>query len=243
MKALITGASSGIGYELAKIMHEKGHELVLVARRKDRLEAIKKELNCEIIVADLTKDKDIDMVFKKAKDIDILVNNAGFGLNGKFIETELEREFEMIDLNIKALVKLSKLYSKEMVKRKKGKIMNVASVAAYLPGPYMNVYFASKAFVLSFSQALSAELLGTGVTVTALCPGMTKTEFDKVAEIKSNHFKYGMSAQKVAMLGYNSMMKGKRVEITGTMNKLSICMRKVMPTSLLLLVMKKLQSV
>ncbi|MCM2324945.1 MAG: SDR family oxidoreductase [Candidatus Woesearchaeota archaeon] len=247
MKTLITGASSGIGYELAKIMSNEGHELILVARRKDRLEELKKQLKTKtkIIQMDLSDIKNAEKLYSllKKENVEILVNNAGFGLNGKFIETDMAAEMEMIDLNVKTLVILSKLFSKDMVKKGSGKIMNVASVAGFIPGPYMNIYYSTKAFVLSFSEALAEELSGSGVTVTVLCPGMTKTEFDKVAKIKNGMFKYGMSAEKVAMLGYKAMMKGKRIEITGCMNKLSVCLRKFVPRCLMTRIVAKIQSV
>ncbi|HWK32027.1 MAG TPA: SDR family oxidoreductase, partial [Terriglobales bacterium] len=185
--ALITGASLGIGYELAKLFAQDKHAVVLVARSGDKLQKIAEELKqlgapqVTVIVKDLAELEAPDEIFAETErrklQIDFLVNNAGFGERGPFLKTNLDNELEMVQVNIVALMHLTKLYLPGMVQRRFGRIMQVASTAAFQPGPFMAVYYASKAFVLSFSEALWEELDGTGVTVTALCPGAAQTGF------------------------------------------------------------------
>ncbi|MFT4769639.1 MAG: short-subunit dehydrogenase, partial [Glaciecola sp.] len=191
--ALITGASAGIGEELARVHAEKGGHLILVARRKDRLESIATQLRAEhgvqvqVIAADLAKPgaakklmADVDAL---GTQVDVLINNAGFGGHGKFHESGLERDQRMMQLNMVALTELAYYFAQGMVERGAGKILNVGSTAGFLPGPLQAVYYASKAYVNSFSQAIANELEGTGVTVTVLCPGPVATEFQEAGDL------------------------------------------------------------
>ena len=226
-RALVTGASSGIGMEIAKILASQNCDLIISARRKKELENLSKELtkkygiNCEVIVADLTKEKGIKSLIKNVKNIDILVNNAGFGILGNHIDMPDERQLEMINLNILALTKLSHEFGKQMVENGQGRIMNVASIAAYISGPGFAVYCATKAYVLSYSRALHKELNGTGVTVTALCPGYVNTGFQEVAGMKLSKMENytAIPANRVAKIAIKSMRKGKREVIAGIINK------------------------
>lgn len=230
--ALVTGASAGIGRELARIAAKDGHDLVLVARRRDRLEELAAELttahgvHVTVINADLsdraTPATIAERLRTENKPVDFLINNAGFGNCGPFAEAVLDREVEMLHLNIRALLQLTHLFLPEMLARKSGRILNVASVAGFLPGPYMATYYASKAFVLSFTEALAYELGGTGVTITASCPGPTATEFSSVAgSTKANLFRLSVAgAAPVALHAYRAMMAGKVVALPGLMNKL-----------------------
>ena len=222
--ALITGASCGLGYEFAKIFASRKCDLVLVARNKEKLEEIKTELeekypvNVIVIARDLTESDAADTIYNKLKilgiRVDYLVNNAGFGDNNGYFYTEWQRQEQMVKLNVLALMHLTHLFGNDMRRRGDGKILNVASIAAFMPGPYMSVYYASKAFVLSFSQAIGAELRKDGVTVTALCPGPTATGFEAAANLeKARMFKIfkPAAAADVAKTGYFAMMKGKSV--------------------------------
>lgn len=231
--AIITGASNGIGLELAKIHASKGGDLVLVARSKTKLDELKTELENQykISVLNIPKDLSLPDAAKEIYDettrlniqVDYLINNAGFGEYGMFSETNWEKEQQMINLNIAALTQFTKLYLRDMIKRQSGKIMNVASVAAFQPGPAMAVYCATKAYVLHFSEAVSREVRGKGITVTALCPGATKTGFQELGGIgESKIFKNKNlpTAKEVAGYGYVSMLKGKTVAIHGLKNYL-----------------------
>lgn len=244
--ALITGASAGIGAELAKLFVKDGHSVVLVARRKDKLEALAHELKAmnskvqtHVCVADLSQasapQKIYDFTSKQNIDIDFLVNNAGFGSFGKFAELELSKELEMIDLNIKSLVALTHLYLTAMIRNKSGRILNVGSTAGFQPGPFMNTYYATKAFVNSFSEGLNYELKGTGVTCTVLAPGPTKTEFSVVAKVEKNKlFNYVQpaGAEGVARAGYHAMLCGQAICVPGVTNKLLVQSLRVSPRSL-----------
>jgi uncharacterized protein len=239
--ALVTGASAGIGRELARLAAKDGHDLVLVARRRDRLEELSAELTSAhgvqvtVIVADLSHHVAPATVAERlradGKQIDFLINNAGFGSCGPFSEAVLDREVEMIHLNIRALVQLTHAFLPGMLARKSGRILNVASVAGFVPGPYMATYYASKAFVLSFTEALSAEILGTGVTLTASCPGPTATEFGAVAgNAKTKLFQRTVAdAASVALHAYRAMLAGEGVAIPGLMNKLIVQSTRVSP--------------
>src|SRR6266513_3361763 len=226
--ALITGASRGIGLALAKECANHGHDVVLVARRQDALEAAagliegKYDVRATVLRADLSNSDASSEIFAsildQQMDIGILINNAGFGLGGEFLETDLAREMEMIQVNATSLTQLTKLFAPPMVKRRAGKIMNVASTAALQPGPLMAVYYATKAYVLSFSEAIAEELRNTGVTITALCPGATATDFAETAQISNTRLfqKLGVAdAGDIARYGYKAMMRGDRVAIPG----------------------------
>ena len=235
--ALITGASTGIGYELSKCFAADRHNLILIARQEAKLRHVAAELSgqfgvsAKVIVADLAKSdapqKIADEIRTASLQVDYLVNNAGFGLGGKFSETDLAAELEMMQVNMVALVHLSKLFLPAMVARGSGKIMNVASTAAFQPGPLMAVYYATKAFVLSFTEAIANELAGTGVTVTALCPGPTHSEFQQRAHIENTRLVKGkfmgmMTSEAVAQIGYRGLMQGKRLVIPGLINKIGV---------------------
>ncbi|MGH7179308.1 MAG: SDR family NAD(P)-dependent oxidoreductase [Tepidisphaeraceae bacterium] len=230
--ALITGASAGIGRDLATIMAGRGHDLILAARDLARLEALASELRqrnsirIEVIASDLSEpaapQRLYDQIAVKNLPIEILINNAGRGTHGPFHESDVAAQLAMLQLNIVALTHLARLFLPAMVARKSGRIMNVASTAAFQPGPLMSVYYASKAYVLSFSEAVAEELKHTGVTVTALCPGPTLTEFQKRAGIENSRlFERGaMDSFSVALKGYDGMMCGRRVVIPGLSNRL-----------------------
>ena len=231
--ALITGGSGGIGLELAKVLARNGYDLALVARKRDALEAIagqiegQTEARVHVFAADLRRRESPEAIFDFLRNesipIEILVNNAGFGLGGEFAETSLTRELEMIQVNVAALTHLTKLFVPPMLQRKSGRILNVASTASFQPGPLMAVYYATKAYVLSFSEALAEELRNSGVTVTALCPGPTRTGFATVARVtRSRLFTLFGSADAadVAEFGFRAMMDGQRVAIPGIKNKI-----------------------
>ena len=251
---LITGPTSGIGYELAKCFARDGYGLVLVARSGDRLSLLKDEFEkkygvfVKTIEKDLSKPdapKEIFQELKKdAHPIDILVNNAGFGNYGTFYNTDLQAELQMIQLNMTSLTHLTKLFLTDMVKNTWGRILNVASTAAFQPGPLMAVYYASKAYVLSFSEALASELEGTGVTVTALCPGPTRTDFQKRAEIEGTRLVNGglmMDSVIVAKEGYLGLMKGKTVVIPGFKNKAIAFLVRFTPRNLVTKIVRRIQ--
>lgn len=231
--ALITGASSGIGLELAKLHASKGGNLVLVARNKIILDKLKLELEKQYNISVYTISKDLSdpdaakEVYNETAlhsiPIDYLINNAGFGDFGMFYETDWNKEYKMINLNIIALTQFTKLYLKDMISRKGGKIMNLASTAAFQPGPEMAVYFATKAYVLSFSEAVNNEVHGKGITITALCPGMTKSGFQAAASLEESKTVKGKklpTSKEVAIYGYDAMMKGKTVAIHGVLNNI-----------------------
>ena len=232
MTALITGASSGIGAELARIHASRGGNLVLVARREDRLNQIKAELEKEfhVEVAVIAKDLSdaaapeeiVREIASRGIEIDCLINNAGFGGHGLFHERAWEKDRSMIQVNVMALTALTRLLLPAMVQRKRGRILNVASTAGFLPGPLQAVYYATKAYVISLSEALANELAGTGVTVTALCPGTTESEFAGQAGVtETRAFKMGVaSAKDVATYGYEAMMKGEVLAVHGATNKI-----------------------
>ncbi|MFL5462768.1 MAG: SDR family NAD(P)-dependent oxidoreductase [Gemmatimonadaceae bacterium] len=231
--ALITGGSGGIGLELAKVLARKGFDLVLVARQRDTLEAAAgqlegiHEVKVTAFAADLRRRESPEAIFDFLHNenipVEILVNNAGFGLGGEFADTDLTRELEMIQVNIAALTHLTKLFLPAMIKRHSGHILNVASTAAFQPGPLMAVYYATKAYVLSFSEALAEELRNSGVSVTALCPGPTRTDFAATAEMTNSRLftAFGAAdAADVAEYGVDAMMHGRRVAIPGIKNKI-----------------------
>lgn len=253
---LITGASSGIGKEIAKIHAEKGGDLVIVARSKDKLEKLKTELESKhsvkvtVIVKDLglpEAPKEIyDEVLKAGIQVDYLVNNAGFGGLGKFHERDWSQDLAMINLNIVALTALTRLFLPDFVKRNSGKILNVSSTASLMPGPLQAVYFASKAYVTSFSNAIAEELHDTNITVTSLMPGATETEFGRISGMdKTSMFQQTASARKVAEDGYNGMMAGKLDVITGILfgMKLMMAMVPLSPKRMLLKQIRRMQEV
>jgi short-subunit dehydrogenase len=241
LTALITGGSGGIGLELAKQFAAHGHSLVLTARHQDALQAAagllegKHGVKVTVIAEDLA-DPDspqrlFDAIAAEKIEVEFLVNNAGFGLGGAFSETDGGRELDMIQVNIMALTNLTKLFLPAMIKRKSGRILNVASTAAFQPGPLMSVYYATKAYVLSFSQALDEELRNSGVTVTCLCPGPTETRFAETAMVGNANLPVA-TADGVAAFGFKAMMKGQRVAIPGMRNRIMIQAERFAPRNL-----------
>ena len=245
--ALVTGASSGIGAELAREAAKDGHDLVLVARRREPMEALATELaatgaEIAIIPADLGKTGGaaalMAIIEERGVVLDMLINAAGLGDNGRFDQADPERIAAMLQVNIVALTELTGLVLPKMVARRRGKIMLVSSTAAFQPGPEMAVYYASKAYVLSFGQAIAYELRGTGVTVTTLCPGPTAIEFAQAAQMESSGLFNGpmpvMGAGDVARLGHQGLTAGRRVVITGLVNKIIAMSTRFSPPSMLL---------
>jgi short-subunit dehydrogenase len=245
--ALITGASNGIGLELARIHASKGGDLVIVARSKSKLDELKNELEKEFKIVVYTIGKDLSAINSAREvydetnnqniQIDILINNAGFGDFGLFAETDWNKESEMINLNISTLTLFTKLYLQDMVKRRSGKIMNLASTAAFQPGPMMAVYFSTKAYVLSFSEALSNEVSSKGVSVTALCPGPTTSGFQTAASMDNSKLfnnKNLPTSKEVAKYGYYAMIKGKTVAIHGIMNNILASSIRFVPRTVVL---------
>jgi len=243
--ALVTGGSGGIGLQLAKVLGRNGFDLVLVARKRDTLEAAagqlegKFDVKAHVFAADLRRTEAPEAIFDFLQNenipIEALINNAGFGVGGEFSETELQRELEMIQVNIAALTHLTKLFLPPMIKRGSGRVLNVASTAAFQPGPLMAVYYATKAYVLSFSEALSEELRNTDVTVTALCPGPTHTDFADTAEMSGSRLfnTFGIAdADDVAKYGFDAMMSGKRLAIPGIRNKILAQANRIAPRAL-----------
>jgi uncharacterized protein len=252
--ALVTGGSGGIGLEISKVLARNNFDLVLVARNHDTLEAAAGQIegtfgiSAQVFAADLREPAAPQAIFDFLQDqnvaVDALINNAGFGLGGEFLETDLSRELDMIAVNISALTHLTKLFVPQMVKRRSGRVLNVASTAAFQPGPLMAVYYATKAYVLSFSQALAEELRNTGVTCTALCPGATETEFADVARVTNSGVfaKFGLAdATDVAEYGVRAMMRGKRVAIPGIRNKLVVQSSRIAPRRLIARVVRMAQ--
>jgi uncharacterized protein len=236
--ALITGASAGLGVEFARQLSKRGHQLVLVARRKERLEQLARELgNARAVAIDLSKANaaaklmaDLDAA---GEQVEILVNNAGFGLIGRFAELDSKRLRQMIDLNVGALTDLCRAIAPGMIRRSSGAILNVASTAAFQPGPKMAVYFATKAYVLSFTEALHEELKPHGIQVSCLCPGPTRTEFGEVAGFGgSGAFdRLAMGAAEVVESGLNGLERNKAVVITGMVNKIGALSTRFAPRS------------
>lgn len=225
--ALITGASAGLGEEFARQLSKRGHRLVLAARRKDRLEQFAKELgNARAVAIDLSKKdaaaKLLADLAAAGEEVEILVNNAGFGLIGRFAKADARRLRQMIDLNVGALTDLCREVAPRMIARKSGAILNIASTAAFQPGPNMAVYFATKAFVLSLSEALHEELKPHGVHVTCLCPGPTRTEFGEVAGFGGNSLfdRVAMESPGVVKTGLKALDRNKAVVIAGLVNKI-----------------------
>lgn len=228
---LVTGASSGIGRELARCFAAEGCRLILLARKRQALQAVADELHAahktqsEVFPADLAQSGAPARIFEHLQvngtKVDVLVNNAGFGAYGAFAQLGVDRQLEMVQVNVTALMHLTRLLLPAMVERRRGGILNVASTAAFQPGPGMALYFATKAFVLSFSEAVAEELAGTGVTITALCPGPTETNFAQVAGSRTTRpfARSMMSAESVARIGHRAFRQGRVVAITGLRNR------------------------
>lgn len=226
MKALITGASSGMGADFARILSEKGYDLILVARRKQKLEKLKKELKTkvEIISMDISSTFNCMKLYNQVKrqKIDIVINNAGFGKYGQFTDIKIDEELDMIDLNIKALHTLTKLFLNDFIKKNKGYILNVASSAAFLPGPLMATYYATKAYVLNLTQAINEELRknNSNVYIGALCPGPVNTEFNQIANVKFNLKE--LESMEVTKYAIKKMFQKKNIIIPGFTIKIAV---------------------
>lgn len=255
LTALITGASGGIGEELARLFAAHSYDLVLVARNADKLQSLGDELSrahgirSRALADDLADPGAPPRLFaalqQQGISIDVLVNNAGFGARGAYAEINYDIEARMIQVNVAALTHLTRLFLPAMLARRSGKILNVASTAAYVPGPFMAVYYASKAFVLSFSEAIAEETSDSGVTVTALIPGPTKTNFAAAAGTEDTRlFRSGsaMSAAAVARVGFDGLMAGKRVVTAGFSNKLTVFSTRLAPRTMLAKITRKLNT-
>lgn len=252
-RVLVTGASAGIGVELARCFAKDKSDLILVARRKERLEELAAELQGEygvdvrVMPADLAVAEQRQALFddlqREGIEVDVLVNNAGFGLNGKFHVLDMERQMDMVSLNIAALTQLTRLFLPAMVERDRGGVLNVASTASFQAGPKMALYYASKAFVLSLSEAIHEELSDTRVTVSCLCPGPTTTEFGQVADMEDKPlFKFApMSAASVAKIGFRGFRQNKAIVIAGLGNWLLAHSSRMMPRWISRKVAKQLQ--
>jgi hypothetical protein len=250
---LITGGSSGIGYALARVFAENSYNLVLAAKTKEPLVKAAEDLKSfgtkvEIVVIDLAKPESPTQLYselhKRQISIDVLINNAGFASYGSFIENDLDWELNEMQVNMVTLTHLTKLFARDMVKRKHGKILNVASTAAFLPGPLMAVYYASKAYVLSFSEALAEELRDTGVSVSALCPGPTNTGFVKRAQLQQSKLFQGdiMQADDVAKAAFKGLMENQTVIIPGIKNQFIVGAIKFVPRKFVPKVVKQMQA-
>lgn len=252
---LITGASGGIGYELAKIFAREGYNLVLVARSEEKLRAIAHDLiqshgvTVKCLIQDLALPSAPEAIFNALNaeeiDIEILINNAGFATYGLFTDTDLTTELNLLKVNIIALTHLTKLFLPPMVQRGTGKILNIASTAAFQPGPLMAVYYASKAYVLSFSEAIANEVKGTGVSVTALCPGPTTSNFQRRAKMESSKLVRNtrmMGAQTVAEAGYHGLLANKAVIVPGLTNQLLAFVVRFLPRNTVTQLVRTMQA-
>ena len=246
MKALVTGASSGIGENICYELSKRGYDIILVARGKKELERVAKKIktNTQIINMDLSSEEDVKELYKQVKkeNIDILVNNAGFGLFGLFHDTNLDRELEMIDVNVKAVHILTKLFIKDFVKRDSGYILNVASSAGFMAGPKLNTYYATKNYVVSLTEAIYEELRQekSNVHISALCPGPVNTNFNKVAG--GSFTVKALTPEYVAKYAVNKMFKKKLIIIPKLSMKLGVYAARVMPTKLMLKINYRIQS-
>jgi len=244
--ALVTGATRGIGYELSKLFAQNGYDLVINARHLEDLEEVAAEfeesfgISVHPIARDLSDPDTPEALFEEvganSLSVDVLVNNAGFGLRGAFAETDLETELRMMRVNMVALTHLTKLFLGGMLERGSGWILNVASTAAYMPGPLMSVYYATKAYVLSFTEALASELEGSGVGVTVLCPGPTKSQFKKRAKQREIWLRYllrEMAPERVARAGFRAVERGRRLALPSLQDWLVVFFHRFVPRPLL----------
>lgn len=252
MKALITGASSGLGWEMASVLSEKGYDIIAVARREDKLSNLKNSLNTKVetLCLDVTKPDDIKIIISRLNEVDIFINNAGFGVFGDLCSSNLDDELDMIDTNIKAVHILTKACAKIFKERNTGYIMNVASIAAFFPGPLFSAYYGTKAYVLRLTQALREELRRekSDVVVSVLCPGPVKTEFEKVAKVnfgtgkeKGRNLIIG-DKRKVSSYAIESMLKGKHIIVPGVIMKIAVFFRRILSEKMLCRLMYYIQS-
>ncbi len=251
---LVTGAASGLGYEFSNLLAGDSYDLILIDINESQLLLAKQrieekyKIQVNTLTCDLRKPRIAQYVYEqvKEKNIDVLINNAGFGLFGLFTDTDWEIEESMIYLHILTMTHLTKLILKDMISKREGRILNISSMAAFQPGPLMAVYFATKAYILSFSEALANEVRGTGVSVTALCPGQTKTNFENIAAINSkstvSKIKYFTAdPAKVALCGYKAMKAGRMTAVPGTMNKFILLLSTLIPRTISGILIKRIQ--
>jgi len=254
--ALVTGASAGIGRELARVLAEEGWDLIITARSTDRLQALAEAIedetgqSVEVIPCDLADPggpgRLVEEVRARDLRVEILVNNAGFGDHGPFVDADLTRNLDMIQVNVTAVMELTHRLLPELVEAGRGRILNVASTAAFQPGPFMSVYYATKAYVLSFSEALREELRQTGVTVTTLCPGPTESEFQEVAGIEETtlvRLSSPPSSRTVAEYGVAAMLRGRGVAVQGMLNRFLVFMVGLAPRGVVVRVVRRLNDV
>ncbi len=252
--ALVTGAASGLGFELALLLAKDGYSLILVDVNAEKLQEAQNEIEAlypteiQLLYKDLSQQNVAEEIFQAldGKKINVLINNAGFGIYGSFNDTDWERDLAMLNLHVITTTHLTKLILKEMVARGSGMILNMSSLAAFQPGPLMSLYYASKAYILSFSEAIANELKGTGVTVTALCPGQTRTCFQEVvsngAKASENRINFNIACPKeVAEYGYEAMKKGKVVAIPGNFNKFLSKLPRFVPRRTATAIIRKIQ--
>ncbi len=250
---LITGAASGLGYEFSKLAIEDGYDLILIDINSKKLSSVKKELEniyhqkVVIISKDLCKQGAVDEIYNKIshQQIDMLINNAGFGLFGKFSETEWELEERMMYLHMMTCTHLTKLMLQKMISNNHGKILNISSLAAFQPGPFMSIYYASKSFLLSFSEAIANEVKNTGVSITVLCPGPTKTNFQRTVSNTSSKNRLSLNmanAKEVAAYGYEALKKKKIIAIPGFFNKILAFLPRVLPRNVVTAIVLKIQT-
>lgn len=246
MKALITGASSGIGRDMARELAKRGYDLILVARRRNRLEKIKNEItgvSVETIECDVSTEENCTKLYNSVKDkgVDMLVNNAGFGLAGEFLSTDLNKELNMIKTNVVAVHMLTKLFLKDFAEKDRGIILNVASSAAYMAGPYLSTYYATKNYVRRLTEAVYRELKekNSNVSVSVLCPGPVNTEFNDVANVK--FALKGLSSEYVARYAIEKTLKGKLYIIPGLQMKLGVFLLRFIPNKLMLKISAHIQ--
>jgi len=252
MKALITGASSGLGWDMAHELSLLGYDIIAVARREERLKQLKEELKTEVTVVtcDVSDVEQCKKLASFAPEVDILINNAGFGVFGDFLETDLDKELSMLDTNTRAMHILTKLFLKEFIKRDSGKILNVASIAAFFPGPRFSAYYATKSYVLRLSQSIAEELRRkkSNVTISVLCPGPVKTEFEQVASVSFGEKNEPMrdvvvlNSKSVARYAIKKFLAGKIVIIPGTLIKIGAGMRHILSDKFLAKVLYVIQS-
>ena len=246
MKALITGASSGLGADMARVLVNEGYDVILVARRKTRLEKLAKELGdkAEVIVMDVSSTFNCMQLYNKVKkeNIDVLINNAGFGLFGEFASANIDKELDMIDLNIKGVHTLTKLFLKDFKKKDSGYILNVASSAGFMPGPLMSTYYASKSYVLNLTEAIYEELKreGSNVSISVLCPGPVDTEFNKVAGVSFGV--KSLTSEDVSKYAIKKMFKNKMIIIPSIKMKVAVFLTRFVPRKLLLKIVYNLQT-
>lgn len=256
MIALITGASVGIGRELARIFAENGYDLVLIARNVEQLQTVAAEcesvgkIKARVLPKDLSLPNAAQEIFDELKrdsvGVDVLVNNAGFGNYGPFADVGLDADLRLLQVNVVALTALTKLFLPEMLARRSGRIMNVASMAAFQAGPLMSTYYASKAYVLHFSEAIASECAGRGVIVSALCPGPVRTEFQARAGIYGSRLfkgKAALDARTVALAGYRGLMHGQRIVVPGVSNKFIRQITRLIPRRLTTFIAGKMNKV